>query len=90
MVEVTQCFYSDAVMLSNKHRRSSAKADNALLLLLHKQVHDERGIAESLHAQITRARLTACEVGIFLTEISQHSNIFAIIVHFPLAPNDCM
>ena len=34
-------------------------------LLLHKQVHDKRGIAESLHAQITRARLTVCEVGIF-------------------------
>ena len=37
----------------------------APLLLLHKQVHDKRGIAESLHAQITRARLTACEVGLF-------------------------
>ena len=41
------------------------------LLLLHKQVHDKRGIAESLHAQITRARLTACEVGVFSREISQ-------------------
>ena len=29
-----------------------------------KQVHD-RDIAESLHAQITRDRLTVCEVGVF-------------------------
>ena len=36
------------------------------LLLLHKQVHDGGGgIEESLHACINRARLTACEVGIF-------------------------
>ena len=45
------------------------------LLLLRKQVHDKRGIAESLHAQITRARLTACEVGVFSREISQLSKI---------------
>ena len=37
------------------------KADN----ILHKQVQDKRGIEESLHVYITRARLTACEVGIF-------------------------
>ena len=34
------------------------------LLLLHKQAHDKRGIAESLRAQITRVKLTACEVGV--------------------------
>ena len=34
-------------------------------LLLHKQAHDRRGIAELLHEYITRSRLTACEVGIF-------------------------
>ena len=39
--------------------------------LLHKQVHDKRGIAESLHARITKTRLTACEVAIFSREISQ-------------------
>ena len=33
------------------------------------------GIAESLHAYITRARLTACEVGVFLKKISQLSKI---------------
>ena len=42
-----------------------------LLLLLGKEVHDKRGIAESLHVQITRAILTACEVGVFSREISQ-------------------
>ena len=47
------------------------------LLLLRKQAHDKRGIEESLHAQITRARLTACEVGVFSREIhvSQLSKI---------------
>ena len=48
---------------------------HAPLLLLRKQAHDKRGIAESLHAQITRARLTACEVGVFSREISQLSKI---------------
>ena len=48
---------------------------HAPLLLLHKQAHDKRGIAESLHAQITRARLTACEVGVFSREISQLEKI---------------
>ena len=44
------------------------------LWLLHKQVHDKRSNAESLRAcvpYITRARLTTCEVGVFLREISQ-------------------
>ena len=45
------------------------------LLLLHKQAHDKRGIEESLHAQIARARQTVCEVGVFLREISQLSKI---------------
>ena len=31
------------------------------MLVLGKQAHDKRGIAESLHVQITKA---ACEVGI--------------------------
>ena len=44
---------------------------HAPLLLLRNQVHDKRGITGSLHAQITRARLTACEVGVFSREISQ-------------------
>ena len=35
------------------------------LLLLHKQVHDRKDIAGSPHAYIYRARLTACELGIF-------------------------
>ena len=54
-----------AVMLGKKHRRSSTVQEEGLtdegrhhLLSLHKQAHDKRGIAESLHAQITRARLT--------------------------------
>ena len=71
-----------AVMLSKKHRRSSTTQEEGLtnegrhnLLLLHKQAHDKRGIAESLHAQITRARLTVCEVGVFSREISQLSKI---------------
>ena len=46
--------------------------DRHHLLLLRKQAsaHDKRGIEESLHVQITRARLTVCEVGIFSREIS--------------------
>ena len=36
---------------------------------------DKSGIEESLHVQITRARLTACEVGVFSREISQLSKI---------------
>ena len=69
-----------AVMLSKKHRRSSTvqeeglyvmKADTICCNCVSKQAHDKRGIEESLHAQITRARLTACEVGVFSREISQ-------------------
>ena len=52
-----------AVMLK-KHRRGSMKADmHHCCYCISK--HMTRGIAESLHAQITRARLTACEVGVF-------------------------
>ena len=65
-----------------KHWRSTEEAPknhsesrHAPLLLLHKQAHDKRGIAESVHAQITRARLTVCEVGAFSSEISQLSKI---------------
>ena len=75
-----------AVMLSKKHRSSSTVQEEGLrnegrhhLLLLRKQAskqaHDKRGIAESLHAQLTRARLIACEVGVFSREISQLSKI---------------
>jgi len=38
------------------------------LLLLHKQVHDKRGFAESLHVYINSFRLSVCvrcEVGVF-------------------------
>ena len=45
------------------------------LLLLRNQAHDKRGIAESPHAQLTRARPTACEVGVFSREISQLSKL---------------
>ena len=55
--------------------RTVAAGPEDVLLLLHKQVHDKRGIAESLHAQMTRARLTACKVGVFSREISQLSKI---------------
>ena len=43
--------------LTNKSRQH--------LLLLHKQAHNKRSIAESLHAYITTARLTVCELGVF-------------------------
>ena len=46
---------------------------------LHKQMHDKRGTAESLHAYITRAKLTVYMVGIFSREITQLSKI-----HLPL------
>ena len=54
-------------MLSEKQQEGRHEP----LLLLHKQAHDKRDIAESLHVQITRARLTACEVGVISREISQ-------------------
>ena len=47
---------------------------HAALLLLYKQAHDKRGIAESLHVQITGARLTVYEVGVFSREISTLEN----------------
>ena len=70
------------VMLGRKHKRSSIVQEEELtnegrhhLLLLHKQAHDKRNIAESLYAHTNRARLTACEVGIFSREISQLSKL---------------
>ena len=42
----------------------SASGTNRLLLL-HKQVHDKRSIAESLEAYINRDRLAVCEVCVF-------------------------
>ena len=53
-----------AVMLSKQHRRSSMKADmHHCCYCVSKRM--TRGIADSLHAQISRARLTACEVGVY-------------------------
>ena len=50
--------------LCKKHRRSISVQEEGLmnkgryhLLLLHRQGHDKRGIAKSLHAYINRARL---------------------------------
>ena len=40
-----------------------------------KQEHDKRGIEESLHVQVRRPRLTACEVGVFSRKVSQLSKI---------------
>ena len=51
------------------------KAGMHHLLLLLKQALDKRGLEESLHAQITRARLTACEGKAFSRKISQLSKI---------------
>ena len=65
-------------MLSKNHQRSSTVQEEGLTnegrhhwQLLHKQVHDKRGIAESLHAYINTAGLAASELGIFSEEISQ-------------------
>ena len=50
-------------MLSNKHQRSSGKADtHHCWYCVSKRM--TRGIAESLHVQITMARLAACKVGV--------------------------
>ena len=65
----TCCYVKQEVLKKQYEGRHAA------LLLLRKQAHDKRGIAESLHVQITWARLTACEVGVFLREISQLSKI---------------
>ena len=51
------------------------KTDTIDCYYISQQVHDKRGIEESLHVQIIRARLNACEVGIFSREISQLSKI---------------
>ena len=56
---VVQCVIQEAV---KKHL--SASGTNRLLLL-HKQAHDKRSIAESLEAYINRARLSVCEVFFF-------------------------
>ena len=58
-------------MFSKKHQRSTTVQDlknegRYHLLLLHKQVHDKRGIVKSLQAYIARVKVTACEVGIFV------------------------
>ena len=51
------------------------KAGTICCCSVHKQVLDKRGIAESQHANTNTARLTACEVGVYLKEISQLSKI---------------
>ena len=67
------CAAVHVVMLSKKQRRSSTVQEEGLTnggrhhLLLHKEAHDKRGIVESLHVRITRARL--CEVGVVSREI---------------------
>ena len=67
-----------AVLLSKKHRRSRKKQHEGrhapFCYCLSKRM-TKRGIAEPLHVQITRARLTACKVGVFSREISQLSKI---------------
>ena len=69
----------DAVhaVMSKKHPKSSTTAqeeglaneDRDHLLLMNKQPHDKRSIAESLPAYVNRVRSTVCEVGVFLKEI---------------------
>ena len=54
------------------------------LLLLHKQVHDKRSNAESLRAYIARARLTACEMGVFSREISQPPSLWSYLGSSPM------
>ena len=44
------------------------------LLLLHKQAHDKRGIAESLQVYITSARLTVCGVGV-ISQLSKYTHL---------------
>ena len=51
------------------------------LLLLYKQAHDQRGIAESLHVVLDRASLTAYEVDIFSIEISQNMPTLSLRNH---------
>ena len=55
------------------------KADT-ICCYCHKQAHDKRDIEESLHAQMIRAKLSACEVGVFSREISQLSKICPILL----------
>ena len=76
--KVCPCTTVHAVMLSKNHQRSSTVQEEGLtiegrhnLLLLYKQVHEKRGIAESQHAYINRARLTTCDVDLFSWEILQ-------------------
>ena len=55
----------------------SASGTNRLLLL-HKQVHDKRSIAESLEAYINRDRLAVCEVCVFFL----YHNLWKYIYRF--------
>ena len=47
------------------------KTDTICCYCISKQVHDKRGIKESLHVQITRARLTVCEEVYLVTVVAQ-------------------
>ena len=71
----THLCHSTSCYAKQEAPKKQLEGRHAPLLLLRKQVHDKSGIAESLHVQITRARLTACEVGVFSREISQLSKI---------------
>ena len=65
----THPFMQQYMLLLSKKQHEGRHAP----LLFYCKHMTKRGIAESLRAQITAARLTACEVGIFLREISQLS-----------------
>ena len=51
------------------------KADT-ICCYCHKQAHDKKDIEESLHAQMIRAKLTACEVGVFSRESRKYAQHF--------------
>ena len=53
-----------------QEKRLKNKGKNHLLLL-YKQAHDKKGIEETMHVYINRARLATWEVGVFSREISQ-------------------
>ena len=69
-----------AVTLSKKPQRSSTVQEHHLLLL-HKQAHDKLAL---LHAYKNRARLTVCEVGIYLREVSTLKNTSTTPLPYPL------
>ena len=65
------------VMSSKKHWRSNTVQEEGVinegrhhLLLLRKQAHAKLSDIESQHVYIKRARITACELGVFSSNIS--------------------